>query len=188
MSGLLVAESHARDELDAILDDLELTELKPGVAEMFGDPPEIGALLLYEVQDQAEWIVFDGQDVCTMEVRRSYGSKAEASVSELGRGDLTAGIGCGFLHEFMLRGSDSLGWDAYTSSASFILPPWVWKEAWTLRHPDLYDPLEIVVTPYSVHLLGSRTDMRVWRRSHGTTLEIHVEWDGGEYAMETTLG
>lgn len=174
-------------EADRGLDELELTRLAPGLSELFGAQPEQGALLLYEAQGHASWVIFDDKETCLFVVERNISSKSSRPIPELGRDDLNAGIGCDPSDEFRNEGTFSFSTSPQNAIVSFVLPGDYWNESWGLDNAESLRPFEAIVTPQSVHLVGSRLDASRWSGGVKRLLEIEVACECGDMTMQALV-
>ena len=174
-------------EVDDGLGELELAQLAPGLLELFGRQPDQGALLLYEAQEHASWVVFDGKVTCLFRVKRSVSSKSSRPVTELGRDDLTAGIGCNPSDQFRNEGTSSTSTDVRYILVSFVLPRVYWDQPWSVDNAGSLEPFETIVTPQSVHLFGTRRDGLRWTGGVKKFLELDISCDCGDITMEALI-
>ena len=174
-------------EVDDGLGELELTQLAPGLLELFGRQPDQGALLLYEAQEHASWVVFDGNVTCLFDVKRNVSSKSSRPVTELGRDDLNAGIGCDRSDQFRNEGTSSTSTDGRHIIVSFVLPRVYWNQPWSIDDTESLEPFETIVTPESIHLVGTRRDGSRWTGGVKKFLELDISCDCGDMTMEALI-
>ena len=169
---------------DQRLGQLELEPLAPGLSEMYGHQPEHGALLLYTVEDHAAWVVFDDKETCLLLAMRAMSSSSSRPVAELGRADLTAAIGCDPADDFKQDGIVSTSTNPQYTIISFVLPIDYWGETWSLNRAESFGSFETILTPQSVHLIGTREAAARWLK---TPLEIDVSCDCGNLVMQALV-
>ena len=166
---------------------LELARFSPGLSELFGGQPEQGALLLYETQEHASWVVFDGKVSCLFVVKRNISSKSSRPIAELGRDDLNAGITCDPSDQFRKEGASSTSTDVRYMVVSFVLPRVYWNQSWSIDDTESLEPFETIVTAESVHLFGTRRDGIRWSGGVATVLELDILCDCGDMTMRTLI-
>ena len=164
--------------------------LPPGIAEIYGNQPQLGALLLLNNPDDAVWLTFEEDETCLHSVERDVQSKSTEPVVELGRPDLVSGTGCNSPITIQEQGTISTGTSSRIILVTAVLPFSYWNAEWRLDENQPLDPFEVAgITPYSVHLTAKPSAISASRRAGelGRFLNVSILCECGDLSMEARI-
>lgn len=164
--------------------------LPPGIAEIYGNQPQLGALLLLDNPDDAVWLTFEEDETCLHSVERDVQSERTEPVAELGRSDLVSGTGCNSPITIQEQGTISTGTSSRISLVTAVLPFSYWNAEWHLDENQPLGPFEVAgITPYSVHLTAKPSAIKASRRAGelGRFLNVSIVCECGDLSMKARI-